>query len=88
VNPCLGGARASKHLAFAALDMEPAQPLSRSDLIARLCPLHARRGPARAMGLGIYGGTRFHIDTSGFRRWGADYRAASSPCLAAVHKIG
>ncbi|MBB6426086.1 hypothetical protein [Sphingopyxis sp. JAI128] len=37
-------------------------------------------GPVRfAVGLGIYNATRFHIDTAGYRRWGADYRGATSP---------
>ncbi|MEY4270184.1 MAG: hypothetical protein RLZZ58_1400 [Pseudomonadota bacterium] len=86
-NPCLGGAKASRHLGFAALDMEPVAPLSRIELVRRLCALHARHGSAKAIGLGIYHARRFHIDTDGYRRWGHDYHTATSPCLAAVHKI-
>lgn len=81
-NICFKGAKASRHLRFAALDLEPVAPLSRDALIARLCPLHARTGARFDVGLGIYKVTRFHIDTAGYRRWGADYHAASSPCLA------
>ena len=81
-NACFKGATASRHLRFAALDLEPVKPLSRDDLIAKLCPLHARTGARFDVGLGIYVGKRFHIDTAGYRRWGADYHAASSPCLA------
>lgn len=80
-NICFRGARESRHLRFAALDLEPLdRRIDRTALIAALCPLHARTGAARAVGLGIYAGTRFHIDTAGFRRWGSDYRAGSSPC--------
>lgn len=80
-NKCFKGASASRHLHFAALDLTPVAPLSRDDLIAKLCPLHARTGARFRVGLGIYTITRFHIDTAGYRRWGADYHAASSPCL-------
>ncbi len=80
-NACFRGASASRHLRFAALDLTPVEPLSRAELIAKLCPLHARTGARFDVGLGIYTITRFHIDTAGYRRWGADYHAASSPCL-------
>ncbi len=79
-NACFKGAKASRHLRFAALDLTPVRPLSRADLIAKLCPLHARTGARFDVGLGIYAITRFHIDTAGHRRWGADYHAGSSPC--------
>lgn len=79
-NGCFKGAKASRHLRFAALDLMPQRPLKREDLIATLCPLHGRNGARFAVGLGIYKVTRFHIDTAGYRRWGADYRGATSPC--------
>lgn len=79
-NICFKGASASRHLRFAALDLMPERPLQREELIAALCPLHARTGSRFAVGLGIYNVTRFHIDTAGYRRWGADYRGATSPC--------
>jgi hypothetical protein len=80
-NGCFKGAKESRHLRFAALDLMPERALTRAQLIAALCPLHARTGQRFAVGLGIYNVTRFHIDTAGYRRWGADYRATSSPCL-------
>jgi Peptidase M15 len=80
-NSCFKGAKASRHLRFAALDLEPRGAITRTQLIAALCPLHARTGARFAVGLGIYRVTRFHIDTAGFRRWGHDYRGTSSPCL-------
>lgn len=79
-NGCFRGARHSRHLRFAALDLEPAGPMPRAELARLLCALHARTGQAQRVGLGIYARTRFHIDTAGYRRWGADYRATSSPC--------
>ena len=79
-NGCFKGAKASRHLRVAALDLMPRRPLQREELIAVLCPLHARTGSRFAVGLGIYNVTRFHIDTAGYRRWGADYRGATSPC--------
>ena len=79
-NNCFKGAKASRHLHFAALDLEPTGKIDRAALIAKLCPLHAASGAANRVGLGIYAATRFHIDTAGFRRWGGDYHAASSPC--------
>lgn len=79
-NSCFRGAKASRHLTFAALDLEPRSAISRAELIRRLCPLHAATGARGRVGLGIYPINRFHIDTAGFRRWGADYRAHSSPC--------
>jgi Peptidase M15 len=80
-NRCFGGASESRHLRFAALDLEPAASLDRPKLVVRLCQLHARTGRRYAVGLGVYKGLRFHIDTAGFRRWGHDFRAATSPCL-------
>lgn len=80
-NVCFKGAKASRHLRFAALDLMPVRPLKRDELIAILCPLHARTGASDRVGLGVYKVTRFHIDTAGYRRWGADYSGASSPCL-------
>lgn len=80
INKCIGGASRSYHLSFHAIDMQPAKGVSRDALIEKLCALHARKGKALNMGLGIYKGTRFHIDTAGYRSWGDDHHAGSSPC--------
>ncbi len=80
INRCVKGASQSFHLRFHAIDMRPAKGVTRAELIQKLCVLHARKGEALNMGLGIYRGTRFHIDTAGYRRWGQDHKAASSPC--------
>ena len=82
INECVGGAKASKHMSYQALDLTPLSDITRDELIVRLCTFHREYGAQYNMGLGIYSGTRFHIDTGGFRRWGADYSATSSPCAA------
>ncbi len=81
LNECARGSRGSAHLDFFALDLVPLQPISRGDLIRRLCAMHARVGRRHDMGLGFYAFTRFHIDTRSFRRWGsAGPRGNESPC--------
>ncbi len=82
MNSCIRGAKQSFHLKFHAMDMRPAKPIGRAALIRTLCSLHKEKGAAYNMGLGIYKGTRFHIDAAGYRRWGYDYRSESSPCNA------
>lgn len=64
-----GGAHSSRHLAFDALDVIPRRFWTSFGLSRRLLSLWRARGPALRMGLGLYGGTRFHIDTHRFRRW-------------------
>jgi hypothetical protein len=36
------------------------------------------------IGLGFYAGNRFHVDSKGFRRWGADGKGATSPCVTGI----
>ena len=84
INRCIKGASRSYHLKFRAIDMIPAKGVTRADLIEKLCALHARKGRALNMGLGIYNGARFHIDTAGYRQWGHDHHAISSPCASFV----
>jgi hypothetical protein len=80
INNCIKGARQSYHLRFHAIDMKPAPGVTRQQLITKLCRLHREKGKKLNMGLGIYRGTRFHIDTAGYRGWGHDYRGSSFPC--------
>lgn len=82
-NRCTGGAPHSAHAEFYALDLSPLRGISRHTLIAQVCANHSRYGAAYHIGLGFYDGTRFHIDSRSFRRWGSDYRAATSPCVRA-----
>jgi hypothetical protein len=81
LNGCAGGTGRSAHLDFFALDLVPVQPLPRRELFRRLCAMHAAHGTAANVGLGFYAFQRFHIDTRGFRRWGAaGPRGNESPC--------
>jgi hypothetical protein len=81
LNQCSGGAKASAHRHFFALDLVPANhDLSRSAMIRGICKIHDFRGQDYGIGLGFYAGNRFHVDSKGFRRWGADGKGATSPC--------
>ncbi len=80
LNDCSQGKPRSAHRMFFAMDLVPASDIDRGEMIARLCAAHAERGPEYRVGLGFYSGSRFHIDTSGFRKWGTDGRGATSPC--------
>jgi Peptidase M15 len=84
INRCIKGASRSFHLRFHAIDMRPVKSVTRAQLIQKLCKLQAEKGKSLGMGLGIYRGIRFHIDTAGYRKWGQDHRAASSPCTGFV----
>jgi hypothetical protein len=44
-----------------------------------LCVVHARRGLDYGVGLGFYAYLRFHVDTTKFRRWGADTGSSTCP---------
>lgn len=81
LNTCSNGAKASAHRHFFALDLVPAGEVDRNAMIRDLCAAHARSGRTYDAGLGFYSRTRFHVDTSGYRKWGTDGRGASSPCL-------
>lgn len=81
LNSCSGGRPGSAHRMFFAMDLVPTQDVERSELITQLCEAHAERGAAYETGLGFYNGLRFHVDSSGFRRWGPDGRGSTSPCV-------
>jgi hypothetical protein len=82
LNACSAGAPASAHRMFFALDLTPvSDEVSRGAMIGRVCAAHARDGRAHNAGLGFYSGRRFHVDSHGYRKWGADGRGASSPCV-------
>jgi hypothetical protein len=68
-NASHGGKPHSKHIGFFGVDVLPARAWERSPLHAALARVHARVGPSRRMGLGLYAGVRFHVDTWGFRSW-------------------
>ncbi|WP_117234178.1 hypothetical protein [Vibrio maerlii] len=68
-NDTSGGAPSSKHLEFCALDMVPLEDINRPDLHKKLDKIWSTHGKEHNVGLGLYSGVRFHIDTCGFRRW-------------------
>lgn len=76
-NRCEGGSSASRHLANAALDLDIAGDATS---VGRLCEAWRKRGPALAWGFGFYRTHRIHLDTSGFRTWGADHHRGTSLC--------
>jgi hypothetical protein len=82
LNQCSGGAKASAHRHFFALDLTPVRPLSREAMIRSICAIHGWRGEGYDIGLGFYSGLRFHVDSKGFRRWGPDGKGTSSPCVS------
>jgi hypothetical protein len=84
LNACAQGAKASAHLGFYALDLEPVDPtLDRPKLMNTLCVLHAHTGRESDVGLGFYSGVRFHIDDERFRHWGFDPVAAPACAIGA-----
>jgi hypothetical protein len=80
LNKCAHGAPKSAHRQFYAIDMVPLNGMARPGLMRSLCRIHDLRGEQYNIGLGFYSGTRFHVDSQRFRRWGADGKGASSPC--------
>jgi len=82
LNACSNGAPKSAHREFFALDLTPVnKALDRTAMISSVCKAHAHDGQAYSVGLGFYSGRRFHVDSSGFRRWGAKGKGATSPCI-------
>ncbi|MDQ3246939.1 MAG: D-Ala-D-Ala carboxypeptidase family metallohydrolase [Pseudomonadota bacterium] len=79
LNVCAGGAPESAHKHYSAIDMVPLRPTSREELIRTLCRVHAERGTDYSVGLGFYAYLRFHVDTTKYRRWGADPASAKCP---------
>jgi Peptidase M15 len=85
LNQCAGGAEESAHRFMQAVDMVPLLPITREELIRRLCTVHARSGEPYGVGLGFYVGLRFHIDSRKFRKWGyGDMPAAAAACMHAM----
>lgn len=70
-NKRAGGARTSRHLAFQALDVRPVKRPPREALRRKLGALWEEKGKQHKLGLGVYCGTRFHVDTGKYRKWGS-----------------
>jgi hypothetical protein len=93
LNDCVNGAKASRHLAFAAVDLVAPERADRRQLFADLCSMHRKVGARSGMGLGAYYDPtrptasrhgRFHIDASGYRTWGFGFTRATSYCVTAA----
>jgi len=78
LNACAGGAPESAHKHYSAIDLVPLRPTTREQLMRTLCAAQARRGFDYQVGLGFYAFLRFHVDTTKYRRWGADPAIASN----------
>ena len=72
LNRCAGGAANSVHQHLSAIDLVPLNPTSRSEMMRRLCAIHAIEGPRYSVGLGFYSKLRFHVDSWKFRTWGSN----------------
>ncbi|MCB9794082.1 MAG: hypothetical protein H6741_15310 [Alphaproteobacteria bacterium] len=68
-NSRAGGSAGSRHKWFQAVDVLPERPWARAELHTELLSFWSTKGSAVDMGLGLYGGTRFHVDTWRYRRW-------------------
>jgi hypothetical protein len=88
-NRCAGGARNSRHLSFAAVDLRPTMQPNAETSFRILCRSWRAAGPSSRWGLGAYHDRdhpqhsrlmRFHVDGTGYRTWGFSYRQASSAC--------
>ena len=81
LNVCAGGAPASAHKSYSAIDLVPLRPTTREQLMRTLCAVHSRKGSDYGVGLGFYAYLRFHVDTTKYRRWGA---SAHSGCPSII----
>lgn len=77
LNACAGGARNSAHTSAFAIDILARGPKIDETL---LCDFWRTDGKAWEMGLGKYPSGRLHLDTSGYRTWGADHKKGTSFC--------
>ncbi|MDN3715904.1 D-Ala-D-Ala carboxypeptidase family metallohydrolase [Vibrio breoganii] len=68
-NQTSGGATKSQHLNFCALDLVPINDITREELHKKLWSIYKIVGKENKMGMGLYSGVRFHIDTCGYRNW-------------------
>ncbi|MBI5277086.1 MAG: peptidase M15 [Burkholderiales bacterium] len=77
LNACAGGAQRSSHTRSFAMDLRPIE--GRIDENA-LCNFWRSHGHKWDMGLSKYPSGRVHVDTSGYRTWGASHGSESTFC--------
>ena len=87
LNQCAGGAGSSRHLFNSAIDFRIGPEYPQPNDYAyiehtkfKLCQFWAQYGQSLNMALGLYASGQIHIDTQGFRTWGADLTRNSSMC--------
>jgi hypothetical protein len=76
LNACSGGAAHSAHTAAYALDIAAAKSIDTN----LLCSFWRNEGKTWKMGLSRYPSGRIHVDTTGYRTWGANHKKGSSVC--------
>lgn len=84
LNACAGGASASKHLTNGAIDIwvpeYESQPWQKNAMQERLCQFWSSQGERYDFGLGLYVTGAVHLDTQGYRTWGAQFSDPGSYC--------
>ncbi|MGI8704972.1 MAG: hypothetical protein ACR2JJ_04135 [Sphingomicrobium sp.] len=84
LNACAAGAATSTHLTGGGIDMVPLRPLTRESLMVTLCRIQLDSGRWNGIGLGLYKGVRFHIDSRKFREWGMAGARGGFGCAAVL----
>lgn len=88
LNDCAGGAKGSKHLNNAAIDIWSElffDPVNLSASQNALCQFWYDYGEYYNMGLGLYATGAIHLDTQGYRKWGGQYSDEGSPCRTTIN---
>nr|WP_312175083.1 D-Ala-D-Ala carboxypeptidase family metallohydrolase [Moraxella sp. CTOTU46934] len=84
LNDCAGGAGESKHMTNGGIDIwvpeNEANKWAIESTFDGLCQFWQSNGQAYSFGLGLYPTGSVHLDTQGFRKWGASHSSSSSPC--------
>jgi hypothetical protein len=78
LNKCANGAKKSSHAVSFAIDILPVGRDGVDELA--LCGFWVAEGQHWQMGLSKYPSGRIHLDTSGWRTWGADHSRGSAYC--------
>lgn len=84
LNRCAGGAASSKHMSNGAIDIwVPSFEVGSSELTQlqnKLCEYWLFNGATHHFGLGLYATGAIHLDTQGYRKWGAQFSERQSIC--------
>lgn len=84
LNDCAGGAGESKHMTNGAIDIwvpeNEGNKWAVDSTFDGLCQFWQSSGQGYNFGLGLYPTGSVHLDTQGYRKWGANHSSSSSPC--------